>query len=104
MYAMPRLRKVGIKELKNNLSAYIRDVRKGARILVSDRDTVVAELREPEATYGSLPADPVLADWVRRGVVVLPSAEKVPLPVSPVRLEDGTALRLLDEDREERQP
>lgn len=102
---MPRSRKVGIKDLKNNLSAYIREVRKGARILVSDRDTVVAELREPEQTYGSsLPADPILADWIRRGIVVPPSGEKTPLPPSPVHLEDGTALRLLDEDREDWQP
>lgn len=95
-------KRVGIRELKNNLSAYLREVRRGERFLVSDRDKVVAELHEPEATYGrALPADPILQEWVRRGVVVPPSRDKGPLPQSPVRLEEGTAKRLLDEDRGE---
>jgi hypothetical protein len=99
---MPRSRKVGIRELKNNLSAYIREVRRGARILVADRETIVAELREPENPYGTaLPVDPILADWVQRGIVIPATREKTPLPPSPVRLEEGTALRLLDETREE---
>ena len=102
---MPRSKKVGIRDLKNNLSAYIREVRRGARILVADRDTIVAELREPEAAYGStLPVDPVLEEWVRKGVVVPPTREKTPLPPTGVHLQEGTALRLLDETREEGQP
>ncbi len=44
---MKRLKTVGIKELKNNLSAYLREVRNGATVLVSDRNTIVAELHEP---------------------------------------------------------
>ena len=100
---MAGVKRVGIKDLKNNLSAHLRDVRRGTRILVSDRNTVVAELHEPSATYGQvLPEDPIIAEWVRSGVVVPPSREKTPLPESPVRQPDGTALRLLDEDRKER--
>jgi len=38
---------VGVKELKNRLSAYLREVRGGTVILVTDRENVVAELREP---------------------------------------------------------
>src|SRR5258706_8670654 len=48
---MTLIKTVGIKDLKNNLSAHLRDVRRGARILVSDRSTVVAELREPTSGY-----------------------------------------------------
>jgi antitoxin (DNA-binding transcriptional repressor) of toxin-antitoxin stability system len=44
---MANLKTVGIKELKNNLSAYLREVRMGARILVSDRNVIIAELHEP---------------------------------------------------------
>lgn len=102
---MPRSRKVGIRDLKNNLSAYIREVRRGSRILVADRDTIVAEIREPENPYGTaLAVDPVLADWVQKGIVTPPTREKTPLPPSPVRLEEGTALRLLDETRDEGDP
>lgn len=100
---MVDIKTVGIKDLKNNLSAYLRDVRRGARILVSDRRNVVAELREPGEVY-SLPeaVDPVLSEWVRAGLVVLPSRKKTALPTSPVTVEEGAAARLLDLDRGDR--
>jgi antitoxin (DNA-binding transcriptional repressor) of toxin-antitoxin stability system len=99
---MAQVKVVGIKDLKNNLSAHLRDVRRGARILVSDRSAVVAELHEPTATY-TLPesVDPVLAEWIQSGVVRPPKRKKTPLPVSPVRLPEGTVSRLIDEDRRE---
>lgn len=99
---MATVKHVGIKDLKNNLSAYLRDVRRGTRIIVSDRDTVVAELHEPGATYAlPEPWDPVLAEWIRGGVVVPPDRKKAALPKSSVALDDGTSLRLLEEDRGE---
>jgi antitoxin (DNA-binding transcriptional repressor) of toxin-antitoxin stability system len=96
---------VGIKDLKNNLSAHLRDVRRGTRVLVSDRSAVVAELHEPTARY-ALPdvADPIVADWIREGTVVPPVRKKSPLPASPVRVAEGTAQRLLDQDRNEGSP
>jgi KaiC/GvpD/RAD55 family RecA-like ATPase len=99
---MPTIKTVGIKDLKNNLSAYLRDVRQGTRILVTDRNTVAAELHEPGASYqisGNL--DPVLASWIETGLVVPAAARKTPLPISPVEMEEGAALRLLEEDRTE---
>jgi len=93
---------VGIKELKNNLSAYLREVRLGTRVYVSDRDEIVAELHEPGAVYTTAEdPNPVLAAWSRAGIVTLPKHLKVPLQKSPVRLAKGTAARLLDEDRHE---
>jgi hypothetical protein len=91
---------VGIKELKNNLSAYLREVRRGVRVLVSDRNRVVAELHEPTAAYATdEPLDPKLAEWMETGAVIPPSVEKKKLPASPVKLEEGAAARLLDEER-----
>ena len=99
---MPDLKTVGVKELKNKLSAYLREVRQGTRVLVSDRNRIVAELHEPGAHYGIDEAlDPTLAAWIDAGVVALPSREKEPLPDSPVRLPDGTSRELLDQDRGE---
>jgi hypothetical protein len=93
---------VGIKDLKNNLSAHLRDVRRGARILVSDRNSVVAELHEPTTAYIAPESlDPIVAEWVREGVVVPPPGKKSPLPASPIRIADGTARRLLDQGRDE---
>jgi antitoxin (DNA-binding transcriptional repressor) of toxin-antitoxin stability system len=97
------LKTVGVRELKNNLSAYLREVRRGARVLVADRNTVVAELHEPTSAYSSDTAiDPVVAEWIREGAVAPPTRKKEPLPASPVRLADGTSRELLEEGRAER--
>ncbi len=100
---MKRLKTVGIKELKNNLSAYLREVRGGATVLVSDRDNIVAEVREP---YGPRilgeELNPLLLEWAQAGVAWLPTTGKAPLPVSPVTLRAGTSAKLLKSDREEK--
>jgi hypothetical protein len=98
---MSGIRTVGIKELKNELSAWVREVRRGTRVLVADRGAVVAELREPGVAYGTEPADPVLAEWARGGEIRLASRAKEPLPASPVRLPEGAATRLLDDARKD---
>ncbi len=38
------MKSVGLRELKNNLSEYVREVRSGESVLVTDRGEVVAEL------------------------------------------------------------
>lgn len=95
----------GIRDLKNNLSRYIRRLGVEKRIVVTDRGEAVAELRLPEARandphtqrYAELVAaglvrpaidtgDP-LADW--------PSTKELSLP-------PGTATALIDEDRDDR--
>lgn len=100
---MSNIKTVGIKDLKNNLSAHLRDVRRGAKILVSDRNAVVAELHEPTTAY-TVPEtlDPVLAEWIRDGIVIPAAGKKTPLPVSPIKLADGIARRLLEQDRDEK--
>jgi len=99
---MKRLKTVGVKELKNNLSAYLREVRGGATVLVSDRNSIVAELHEPYGRSALGEAiNPLLMDWAATGSVSLPSKGKAPLPVSPVKLPAGTAAELLKQDREE---
>jgi len=41
------MKAVGVRELKDRLSEYLRLVRNGEEILVTDRGEVVAELRQP---------------------------------------------------------
>jgi hypothetical protein len=101
---MKRSKIVGVKELKNNLSAYLREVRSGATVIVSDRNTIVAELREPyRRTVMGNSVHPLLIDWSEAGLVSLPTAGKAPLPSSPVKCRAGTAAELLKSDREEEQ-
>jgi antitoxin (DNA-binding transcriptional repressor) of toxin-antitoxin stability system len=93
--------RVGIKRLKNNLSAYVRRVRNGERILVMDREDVVAELRPAEPEDPEL-ANPLLRDLVARGWVRLPLKPRSPLPEPALRpMPQGTAQRLIDEERGE---
>jgi antitoxin (DNA-binding transcriptional repressor) of toxin-antitoxin stability system len=70
------MRVVGIKVLKNKLSEYIRIAAAGERVLVTDRDRVVAELVAPQS--GPIAGDAALADAVRNGWVrppLLPARE-----------------------------
>jgi len=97
--SMGAVERVGIKNLKNNLSAYIRQVKKGVRVLVTDRDEVVAELSKPRDGGPTEATHPLMAEWIRRGELHPGRARKTPLPRSPVRLKPGTAQRLLDLDR-----
>ncbi len=100
---MANRKTVGIKDLKNNLSAYLREVRKGTRVYVSDREQIVAELHEPGAVYtADEDPNPVLAAWARAGIVTLPKRPIAPVSKSPARLPKGTAARFLDEDRRDR--
>ena len=97
---MPTTKAVGIKDLKNNLSAHLQEVRRGVRILVTDRHIVVAELHEPGADVDALPSS-VLDQWAAAGLVTLPSRPRAPLPRSPIRLSDGTSRAILDDLRSE---
>ena len=44
---MEAMHTVGVRELKSRLSEYLRRVRLGKRVLVTDRGEVVAELLPP---------------------------------------------------------
>lgn len=95
------MRAVGIRELKNRLSEYLRAVRGGERVLVTDRGRVVAELGPP----GLAPQDveyPGLLDLVRRGVARPGAANDASLyPPMPSLGPEGESARLLAEERDE---
>lgn len=63
--------KVGIRELKNSLSRYVRQAEAGDVVLVTDRGRVVAELRPPG--HGEVRTDihPGLLEMERKGLVRL---------------------------------
>ena len=93
---------VGIRELKSRLSEYLRLVRRGEEILVTDRGEVVAELRPPSRHAESTPY-PRLEAAARQGLVRLGAANRPDLyPSLPPLMSREEALALLDEEREER--
>ncbi|RMG13808.1 MAG: prevent-host-death protein [Deltaproteobacteria bacterium] len=61
------MRGVGLKVLKNKLSEYVRIAAARERVLIVNRDRVVAELVAPEPTRAPRVADALLADLVREG-------------------------------------
>lgn len=93
---MAELKTVGVKELKNKLSYYLREVKLGTRVLVTDRNVVIAELSPPL----SVPTNPFTGvSWIRPA-----TKPKTPLKRTGVRLSEGTAQEILDELREDRFP
>lgn len=89
--------------MKNRFSEYVRLVRAGEEILVTDRGEVVAELRAPLRAAGQAEPYPGLARLVREGRV-RPGSGNAPelYPELPSRTPAGTAQQLLDEERGER--
>lgn len=39
--------RIGVRELRGNLTRYLREVREGASILITSHDVVIAEMRPP---------------------------------------------------------
>ncbi len=96
------MKAVGVRELKNHLSEYLRLVRSGEHILVTDRGEVVAELRPPGRSQAETPY-PGLNELARKGIVRLPSAPNDPSLYRPLGrlLSHAEIMRLLDEERGE---
>jgi antitoxin (DNA-binding transcriptional repressor) of toxin-antitoxin stability system len=98
------MKAVGVKVLKSKLSEYLRLVKTGETILVTERDEVVAELRP---AYRQNPVPSTLEDGLERlaecGGAALRSEEIKGWrgPAAVVRLKGISSKDLLDELREE---
>ena len=88
----------GIRELKDNLSRYIRRIEAGERVVVTAHGRVVAELIPPAAGRQSKTSQ--FDQLVASGVITPPGADGDPLEGCPeIRLPPGTAAALLNHDR-----
>ncbi|MBI3983100.1 MAG: type II toxin-antitoxin system prevent-host-death family antitoxin [Gemmatimonadetes bacterium] len=93
------MRAVGVRELKNRLSEYLRVVRGGEHVLVTDRGRVIAEIRPP-GLYADQGVPAGLAQLVREGAahMGLPNDASA-YPSLPRSAPDGTGARLLSDLR-----
>jgi prevent-host-death family protein len=91
----------GIRELKNNLSEYVRRVEAGERLAVTAHGRVVAMLVPPDAAArGRRPSK--LEQMIADGTARPPLEDGDPLEgYTPLGLPPGTAAALIDADREE---
>lgn len=93
---------VGIRQLKDHLSEYVRRARAGERIRISSHGEVVAELRSPEPD-GVEQAPPGLKEMVRRGTARgIVRNDPARYRTYERALERTTAQELLDWDRGDR--
>jgi len=97
------MRTVGLKVLKNKLAEYVRIAAAGERVLIADRDRVVAELVPPEPGRSEVVGDAVLTSLVREGVLTPPLSPGRGLHVEHPRGERlADVLAELDADRGDR--
>ncbi len=93
---------IGIKQLKNRLSEYVKLAAGGEIVLVTDRNRVVAELIAPRPGRETSVDDAALAEPVRTGMVApatMPGVGPLPrLPIAPT----ARILADLERDRAER--
>jgi prevent-host-death family protein len=94
------MRSVGLRELKNRLSEFVRQVRSGDGVLVTDRGEVVAELLPPGqgADEGAAPSG--LVALARKGQLTLGASNDAALYVQlPPLLKPHRVATILDEER-----
>ncbi len=94
------MKSVGLRELKNRLSEYVREVRSGEGVLVTDRGQVVAELIPPDQGSDERGVPAGLVALARRGQLTLGASNKAKAyPRLPRLLKRHQATELLNEER-----
>ena len=94
------MRTVGLRELKNCLSEYVRWVRSGEGVLVTDRGEVVAELVPPGQGIDKRSAPSAVVALARRGELTLGAPNTAGLyPKLAALMKRHRGTELLDEER-----
>jgi len=98
------MKAVGVKQLKARLSEYLRAVKAGEIVLVTDRDEVVAELRPPRQLPPPMESEDTLQSLADAGEITRArqSKGKWRWKAKGIGLESGTTDSLLAELRAER--
>ncbi len=92
---------VGSRELKNRLGKYLRMVREGMTILITDRGRPVAELRPLRPSTTDL--EERLDELAAQGLITRSSQSLGPLPAHlPLRIEGASLSDVIVEEREDR--
>jgi antitoxin (DNA-binding transcriptional repressor) of toxin-antitoxin stability system len=96
------MKAVPVRELKNRLSSYLREVRDGEVVLVTDRGRVVAELRQPSTGTPLAAHDRAIERLCAEGLLVagLPQDARA-YRTSPLRRAVASS-DLLDAERGDR--
>lgn len=90
---------VGIKELKDRLTYFIRRTKEGERVIVTDRGSPVAVLHGLDQGETQAVPEEQLAALAKRGFVRLPRRSAPLVPFTPVPAKGKPASRVIVEDR-----
>lgn len=92
----------GVRELKNRLTHYLRLVKKGERVIVTDRDRPIAVLRplEDETAYDTV--EERLASLSREGCLTLAEPGLRLSGWKPIRAGGKRASKIIADDRKSR--
>lgn len=90
---------VGIRDFGNAISAYLRKVALGVRVLISDRGRIVAELRDFNPSAGEEYSQPPrVQEWISEGAFRSGSKEVMRFPRGKPILEQDLKVRDLITD------
>ena len=92
-------REIGARELKTRLGAYLREVREGATLIVTERGEPVAEIRPLPS--GGKTERARLDELVARGALTRASRKKLS-PFRAIRISGRPLSETIIEDREDR--
>jgi len=90
---------VGIKELKNRLTYYLRLTRKGDRIIVTDRGTPVALIRGIDGVEPDASMEERLAAFADKGMVRLPAKPMKLGSFRPISIKGKPVSAIIIEER-----
>lgn len=94
------MKSVGLRELKNRLGEFVREVRSGEAVLVTDRGEVVAELIPPGAGTRDPAIPPAVAALVKSGEVTLGTTnDRSAYPKLRRLLKHSQSMELLNAER-----
>ena len=89
---------VGIKELKNRLTHYLRLIQKGEEVVVTHRGQPVAVIHHITSDEPVMPREGRLAQLATQGKICLPS-RKLPTRFKPVPYKGPSAAQAVIQDR-----
>lgn len=96
------MKTVGVRDLKNRLSEYLRRVRLGEGVLVTDRGEVVAELVPPGQAQRDPSVPAGLQSLAKRGLLTVAApagTDLYPALAREPRKPRRSVVELLDEER-----
>jgi prevent-host-death family protein len=89
---------VGVKELKNRLTHYLRRTKQGEEVIVTDRGKPIALIQAIQSAELAATREARLARLAAQGVVTLPT-RKLSKRIRPVKVSGPPVSRMILEDR-----